>query len=258
MVDRKKCQGCRDGAGFDLPITMAFQPIVNTHVGKTFAYESLVRGADGTGAEAVFAQVNDANKYAFDQKCRQTAIEHATKLGLGTDATLLSINFLPNAVYEPRACIRLTLEIAEKTGFPIENIMFEFTEVEALDAEHILNILHAYHALGFKTAIDDFGAGFSGLNLLSRFQPDVVKLDMQLIRNIDVSPVKRAIVMHLAQMMEDLGVLLVCEGIETLAEFTVLEDLGVNLMQGYYFARPTIGALPKVDYSTPEQRLSAG
>lgn len=244
MVDRKKCKACRDGESFDIPITMAFQPIIDVQTATVFAYEALLRGTDGTGAGAILSQVTDDNKYAFDQRCRVTAIELANKLNLAQEGALLSINFLPNAVYDPRACIRLTLEIAEKTGFPIENIMFEFTEVERLDTDHVLNILETYNNLGFKTAIDDFGAGFSGLDLLSKYQPDVVKLDMALIRDIDKSPVKRTMVKHLSRMIEDLGATLVCEGVETQDESKVLQDLGIKLMQGYLFAKPEIETLP--------------
>ncbi|NNE88431.1 MAG: EAL domain-containing protein, partial [Silicimonas sp.] len=120
MSDRKTCQACRDGTTFDTPITMAFQPIVNLETRTIFAQEALLRGIDGASADEIFATVNVANRYSFDQRCRQTALETATDLKLEHDRTLLSINFLPNAVYEPRACIKLTLEIAEKTGFPIE------------------------------------------------------------------------------------------------------------------------------------------
>lgn len=245
MTDRKKCQACRDGVSFDLPITMAFQPILDTHAGEVVAYEALLRGVDGQGAGAILSQVTDANRYAFDQNCRVTAIERATSLGLAREGAFLSINFLPNAVYEPRACIRLTLETAIKTGFPVENIMFEFTETERLDTAHLLNILHTYRSLGFKTAIDDFGAGFAGLDLLSKFQPDIVKLDMALIRDIDQSPIKRTMVQHTFNMLKDLGILLVCEGVETQPEYNVLTDLGINLMQGYLFAKPAIKTLPK-------------
>jgi EAL domain-containing protein (putative c-di-GMP-specific phosphodiesterase class I) len=168
------CEGCRDGAAFALPITMAFHSIVDVKERRVFAHEALVRGADGQGAGAVLAQVSPANRYAFDQKCRVKAIELASELELAADGSLLSINFLPNAVYEPRACIRLTLAAALRTGFPIQKIIFEFTEVERLDSAHLLNILRSYRAMGFKTAIDDFGAGYAGLGLLSEFQPDFV------------------------------------------------------------------------------------
>jgi EAL domain-containing protein (putative c-di-GMP-specific phosphodiesterase class I) len=237
------CVGCKDGAGFDLPITMAFQPIVNVSTQTVFAYEALVRGKDGAGAGQVLAQIADHNRYAFDQVCRTTAIELAAGLDMAATGANLSINFLPNAVYEPRACIRATLAAAMRTGFPVNKIIFEFTESEAMDADHILNILRSYRAMGFKTAIDDFGAGYAGLGLLTLFQPDIVKLDMALIRDIDTDPVKRTIVRNTLNMLRDLGVEPVCEGIETPAEQEVLRDLGVDLMQGYLLARPALEAL---------------
>lgn len=240
------CAGCRDGVGFDLPITMAFQPIVDVRSETAFAYEALIRGQGGLGASEVLAQVSADNRYAFDQLCRTTAIEWASRLDLAGDGASLSINFLPNAVYEPRACIRTTLAAAMRTGFPVTRIIFEFTETEAMDTDHILNILRSYRAMGFKTAIDDFGAGFAGLGLLSKFQPDIVKLDMDLIRGIDADPVKRAIVQNTLNMLHDLGVEPVCEGVETLDEHDVLRDMGVSLMQGYLFAKPMIEGLSPI------------
>ncbi|AQR62801.1 diguanylate phosphodiesterase [Brevundimonas sp. LM2] len=240
------CVACRDGTGFDLPITMAFQPIANIETQTVFAYEALVRGQDGSGAGAVLAQVSHDNRYAFDQLCRKTAIELAAGLDMAAGGSHLSINFLPNAVYEPRACIRVTLAAAMRTGFPIDRIIFEFTEDESMDTNHILNILRSYRAMGFKTAIDDFGAGYAGLGLLSKFQPDIVKLDMALVRDIDTDPVKRTIVRHTLGMLRDLGIEPVCEGIETVGEHDALRDLGVTLMQGYLLAKPVIAALPPV------------
>lgn len=243
MTATKSCDGCRDGAGFETPITMAFQPIVDVSAGTVFAHEALVRGVAGEGAGEILGQVSDQNRYAFDQQCRITAIDLAAKLGMAQQGANLSINFLPNAVYEPRACIRLTLAAAMRVGFPLNRIIFEFTEVERLDTNHILNILRSYRAMGFQTAIDDFGAGYAGLGLLSKFQPDIVKLDMDLIRDIDTSTVKQTIVAATLGMLRDLGVTPLCEGVETLAEYETLRHLGVDLMQGYLLAKPALAAL---------------
>ncbi len=242
------CLACRNGDGFDRPITMAFQPIVDVRTERVFAYEALVRGKDGRAAADILAGVSADNRYAFDQLCRKTAIEEASVLGIASAGANLSINFLPNAVYEPRACIRITLEAAMQAGFPVSNIIFEFTEDEAIDANHILNILRVYRAMGFKTAIDDFGAGFAGLGLLTKFQPDIVKLDMALIRNIDADRVKRTIARNTLSMLRDLGIEPVCEGIESIGEHDALRDLGVSLMQGYFFAKPAVAALPRVTW----------
>jgi len=234
---------------------MAFQPIVDIADGTIFAHEALVRGVEGEGAAHVLSAVSETNRYAFDQECRVKAIELATSLGLPGQEGLLSINFMPNAVYEPRACIRLTLATALRTGFPLNRILFEFTENEKLDVDHLLNILRTYRALGFKTAIDDFGAGYAGLNLLSQFQPDIVKLDMDLIRGIDGSAVKQRILTHTLALLSDLGVKAVCEGVETRAELTTLRDLGVRLIQGYVLARPAFEGL--VDMTAVDRAVKA-
>ncbi|WP_293853657.1 EAL domain-containing protein [uncultured Alsobacter sp.] len=245
------CQGCRDGAAFDLPITMAFQPIVDLEERRVFAHEALVRGAGGEGAAFVLERVTDASRYAFDQTCRVKAIELASQLGIVEQGTLLSINFLPNAVYEPRACIRSTLQTAMRTGFPVSQILFEFTEAEKLDAAHVLTILRAYRSMGFKTAIDDFGGGYAGLGLLVDFQPDYVKLDMGLIRGIDRDRARQVVVGRTLEMLRDLGVIPICEGVETQAEQETLAGMGVRLMQGYLFARPGLSSLPEPAWPRP-------
>jgi EAL domain-containing protein (putative c-di-GMP-specific phosphodiesterase class I) len=211
--------------------------------GNAFGHEALVRGIDGQGAQSVLSEVDGDNRYYFDQQCRVKAIELAAKLYPAQTDLKLSINFMPNAVYEPRACIRLTLATAESVGFQLENIIFEFTENEALDTPHVLNILKTYREIGFKTAIDDFGAGHAGLSLLAKFQPDIVKIDMDLIRDIDSDRAKRTVVKHTLGMLEELGVTPLCEGIETKAELAVLQDMGVNLVQGYLLAKPLFEGL---------------
>ncbi|AVO46471.1 EAL domain-containing protein [Phreatobacter cathodiphilus] len=230
------CAGCRDGRAFPLAFSMAFQPIVHAGSGEVFAYEALVRGAAGEGAATVLGAVDAGNRYAFDQQCRVKAIELAAA---GAPASArLSINFMPNAVYEPRACIRLTLATAERVGFPLDRIIFEFTENEQMDPMHVADIVRTYRDIGFATAIDDFGAGHAGLGLLTRFQPDIVKLDMNLIRDIDTDGARRILVRHTLAMLADLGITTICEGVETPGELAALRDLGVDLIQGYVLARP--------------------
>lgn len=251
------CNGCRDGAAFDMPFSMAFQPIFDLCSGTIFAQEALVRGINGEGAHTVLSRVDDANRYAFDQQCRVKAIEMSSARRAPTDRSGLSINFMPQAVYEPRACIRLTLDAARRTGFPLNQIIFEFTETERLDAGHVLNILNTYREIGFKTAIDDFGAGFAGLGLLSRFRPDIVKIDMELIRGIDRDRSKQVILKHSLAMLEDLGIVPICEGIETQAELVTVQDFGVRLVQGYALGRPVFAGDPRSSAATPRDKQEA-
>ena len=250
------CDGCRDGEGFPTSFSMAYQPIVDMRTRTVFAYEALVRGIAGEGAVSVLDMVTPQNRYAFDQGCRIKAIGLAAELGMATAGPLLSINFLPNAVYEPSACIRLTLGVARRTGFPLDRLIFEFTEGERVEHEHLGRIITAYKALGFRTAIDDFGAGYSGLTLLAKFQPDIVKLDMELVRDIDTDRVKRLLVAGMVGVCREIGVEVLAEGIETRGEHEVLLDLGVWLQQGYLMARPGFERLPEVSWPTPA-RVSA-
>ncbi len=230
-----------------MPITMAFQPIVDIRTDTVFAYEALVRGVGGQSAGAVLASVGPDMIYKFDQLCRVTAIELAGRLFAADGTAKLSINFMPNAVYEPDACIRASLAAAARVGFDPRRLMFEFTEDERMhDVSHVRRIIDAYRARGFTTAIDDFGAGYAGLGLLADLHPDIIKLDMALIRTIDTSASRRTIVAGVARIAEALGVRCIAEGIETDGELQTLRDVGIYLCQGYYLARPAVEALPDV------------
>ena len=222
---------------------MAFQPIVDVVDRSIFAYEALVRGVNGEGAGSIFAQLTDDNLYAFDQRCRVKAIELAASIGLMDGDAKLSINFMPRAIYEPRACIKLTLETGRRCAIPPERLIFEFTETEQTDKAKLAEILTLYRALGFETALDDFGSGYAGLSLLADMPPGILKLDMALIRNIDSDPVRHAIVKNLFALGKDLGVKILCEGVETEAELLTLRHLGARLVQGYYICRPAFEAL---------------
>jgi EAL domain-containing protein (putative c-di-GMP-specific phosphodiesterase class I) len=235
------CAECAAGAGLGFDFSMAFQPIVNATTGQVFAQEALARGLQGEPARHVFQHVNENNRYAFDQACRVKAIQLGTDLQIDS---LISINFMPNAVYRPELCIRTTIEAAETYRFPIEKIIFEFTEDEEItDVSHIRDIVRHYKERGFLTALDDFGAGYAGLNLLAEIQTDLVKLDMALIRGIDQDRRRQAIVKGMLALCRELSTQVIAEGVETREEYVALRDLGIELFQGYYFARPAFRAL---------------
>ena len=247
------CEGCRQ-AGKPFDLAMAFQPIVDLETGRAWAYEALVRGPNGESAGEILAAVTPENRYAFDQQCRVAAITQAVETGIVDTGARLSINFLPNAVYSPVACIQLTLKTAAAVGFPADRLIFEFTENEEMvDSGHVANIVETYRRMGFSTAMDDFGAGHAGIALLSRFQTDIVKLDMALIRDLDASVPRRMIVEGLVRMFERMSIAVVAEGIETLSEYETLCSIGVRYMQGYLLARPGFRTLPA--YELPQSML---
>lgn len=235
------CAQCANGAGLSFDFSFAFQPIVDVIERGVWSYEALVRGVNGESAFSVLEQVDDHNRYRFDQACRVKIIKLASRLNM---KTRLNINFFPNAIYKPELCIRTTLAVAQETGFPIENIVFEITEGERIrDEEHLIGIIEAYKHLGFFIAIDDFGAGYAGLNLLATYQPDSIKLDIALIREIHNNRPRQAIVKAIVGVCNELNIDLIAEGVETKEEYLFLKSLGIRYFQGYYFARPAFEAL---------------
>jgi len=244
-TDVQACVQCRQGQKLDFELRFAFQPIVDIGERRIVAYEALVRGPNGEGAAQVLRRVTRENLYLFDQSCRNEAIRGASRLGI---RERISINFLPNAVYHPSTCIRSTLAAARECEFPIENIIFEVSEGERVqDRDHLVRIIRAYDELGFCTAIDDFGAGYAGLELLAGYQPDILKLDMGLVRGIDSSRPRQAILKGIQTMCAELDAQLLAEGIETPAERDYLAASGIRLMQGYLFGRPDMRALDGID-----------
>jgi EAL domain-containing protein (putative c-di-GMP-specific phosphodiesterase class I) len=240
-----------------MQFSMAFQPIVNINAGSVYAYEALVRGPQGQGAGTVLSQVTDENLYAFDQSCRVQALTLASQLGLTNSGAMLSINFLPGAVYSPAACIQLTLKTAREVNFPLDKLIFEVTEGEKVqNPDHLEAIAREYKKHGFKIAIDDFGAGFANLTLLADISADIVKLDMALTRNLHLRRKARYIVQSFVQLCRKMDVPLIAEGVETNEEYVALQDCGIELMQGYLLAKPAFEALPS--FTLPNTSSAAG
>lgn len=244
LLTPSACHACKDGIAQPFQFSMAFQPIVDTDTGIAFAYEALVRGIQGESASTILRQITDANRYAFDQSCRVTAITLAARLGLAQTGARLSINFMPGAVYSPVACIQTTLATARQVGFPCDQLIFEITEAEKVrNGAHLRSIVTEYQRHGFRVALDDFGAGYSGFNLLADFPADILKLDMDLTRNLHARPRAMTIVRSLASLARTLGTTLIAEGVETPDEYAALRDCGIPLMQGYLFATPLFESL---------------
>jgi EAL domain-containing protein (putative c-di-GMP-specific phosphodiesterase class I) len=243
LFDESYCDQCACGEGLDFSFTFAFQPIVDADNKSVYAYEALVRGPEGESAWSVLSQVNENNRYSFDQICRVKAVKLAVRLDM---QTMLSINFMPNAVYNPEYCIRTTLAAAQAAKFDTRKIIFELVETENLDSlEHLVNIIKSYQQMGFKTALDDFGTGYSRYNILIASPPDILKLDMELIRDIHRVPNKQAVVAGIMAMMSQLGGKVLAEGVETEEEYFWLRSQGISLFQGYLFAKPGFQMLPE-------------
>jgi EAL domain-containing protein (putative c-di-GMP-specific phosphodiesterase class I) len=232
--------------GPDPNFTFAFQPIVDTEAREVLSYEALIRGPGNQPAYQILEQVPAERLHLFDEKARMEAISLATRLGIGTD---LNLNFLPRSLYSSPTAVLSTLEAANRHHLPITRIVLEVTEGEVIvDMAHFADQINEYRGLGVKLAIDDFGAGYSGLNLLVNFQPDQIKLDMFLVRGIDGHGPRQAIVRAIEQVCSDLGIDVIAEGVETIAEYEWLANHGVRLFQGYLFAKPGFESFPPIHY----------
>jgi blue light- and temperature-responsive anti-repressor len=147
------------------------------------------------------------------------------------------------------AGLNSTIEAAERYRFPLKRMIIEVTEVHAIaDPARFAGVLNEYRRAGLQLAIDDFGAGYAGLSLLSEFQPDIVKLDMGLVRGIQTNGPRQAIVKAIWQVCVDLGIDFLVEGVETTDEYSWFTDLGAYIYQGYLFAKPMFEGMPAIDF----------
>ena len=226
---------------YNFAASFAFQPIVDVESQKVFAYEALVRGRSNEPAASVFAALQSSELHAFDRAARVQAIKLAAALGLDTG---LSLNFLPQALETMPDAISSTIDAARAAGLSERKIFLEVTEGELIrDPAGFSVTINQYRASGIHLAIDDFGAGQSGLNLLADFQPDVIKIDMHLVRSIDSKGPRQAIVRAVIQACDDLGIEVIAEGIETAPEYQWFKRAGIRLFQGYLFGRPAFECL---------------
>jgi EAL domain-containing protein (putative c-di-GMP-specific phosphodiesterase class I) len=226
---------------------MAFHPIVDVEAETVWGYEALVRGTGGETALSLLDRVTDHNRFRFDVACRVKAIELAGELFPRNENLRLAINIMPDAIQASKNAIKSSLEAARRVGFDHRRVLFEFNETKRTgDVSHLAHMIDDHRRIGFKTAIDDFGTGYAGLAFIAKAQPDLIKIDMDLIRGIGGTPGKQMVVAGIVSIARGLNIEVAAEGIETVTEVRVLRAAGVRLQQGYYFAKPKIGLLPSI------------
>jgi EAL domain-containing protein (putative c-di-GMP-specific phosphodiesterase class I) len=222
----------------------AFQPIVDTVAREVFSYEALIRGPVGESAWSVLGRVPSAQRYLFDRDTRVAAIALAAKLGVNCR---LNLNFLPQGLYLCADSVSAALEASARSGLPVERLILEVTEGEVIDDQANFSArLNEFRSLGLSVAIDDFGAGYAGLGLLAAWQPDLIKIDIELVHDIHLIRAKQTIVAGVVSIARALDVQVLAEGVENEDELTVLRATGISLFQGYYFAEPALMALPEI------------
>jgi EAL domain-containing protein (putative c-di-GMP-specific phosphodiesterase class I) len=242
----------------DIPrFSMAFQPIVDVSNGSAYAYEALVRSMTGDAANSVLSRVPRRNFHLFDKACRSRAITVAMECGLlNSPKAKLCVNVNPNAAIAETSHLRLTCDEAVEMGFPLDRLVLELVEDDEIcDFDELKRIVDDYRSCGVKIAMDDFGAGYSGLKLLSKLQPDIIKLDMELVSRVQTDRTSEVIVRAIVQACFELNITTIAEGVETYDTAMRLRDMGVLFQQGYYFARPAFEKLPVATFVLPEMSI---
>lgn len=224
-------------------VTFAFQPIVNIHTGRTYAVEALVRNVDKLG----FSGIPDFFDYAWnagilyrvDLVLRQLAISQFARTEALSDTKLfynVDGRSFESADHHPRQ----TMSLLDRYRIPSENFVLELSEgYNNLAAKHLSEALETCRKHNYRIAVDDFGRGFSEMQMLYEYQPDYIKIDRFFINGLADDSKKRLFVTSIVNLAHVLGISVLAEGVETEREFLACKSIGCDLVQGFYVARPT-------------------
>ncbi|WP_062514059.1 EAL domain-containing protein [Halobacillus sp. KGW1] len=215
------------------------QPILNMKDSSIFGYEALLRtkGRQVNPGELFDYAARSGLQSMLDQKARRAAVQaKAEHLQPGQH---IFINFLPSTIYVPEFCLKHTFQIVEEFSIDPADLVFEVVETEKItDVRHLKGILDTYKSSGMRVALDDVGAGYSTIEMLSLLQPDIVKIDRSYINGCAGDPIKQQFLFEVLQRADKLGIDVLAEGIETVEEWNWLQSQGVGYGQGFYIDKP--------------------
>lgn len=224
-------------------ISPVYQPIVSLSTGEIFGYEALSRfdlqrnESDTVSTRDIFQTAyQNGQLWDLERLCRKKALEGARHISHGLK---LFLNVSPNVIHDNQFRSGFTNKYLNKYGISATDVVFELTEHMAIEnMDSFKSVLNHYRRQGYETALDDVGAGESGLNTLLALNPTYLKLDMEIIRDIEKHHNKRSLVKAFVQFANTSDTILIAEGIETEKELAVLSELGVDYGQGFYLGRP--------------------
>ena len=222
-------------------VRTVFQPIIDLNSRETLGYEGLTRGPQGTEYESPYMLFDVANEsdllFELDRLCRRSALTSASRL---KGDTKLFVNLLPTTIRDPEFQGERMLAFLEENNLSPSRIVLEITERLAIENYDLfLEAMKVFTDLGFSIAIDDMGSGYSGLEKIVHMNPQYLKFDLMMVRDIDTSFVKREMLKAIHSLASNVGGHVIAEGIETVEELETLLELGIPYGQGFLFARPT-------------------
>ncbi len=221
-------------------VTSVFQPIIDCKEGSILGYEALSRGPSDSPLHSPAVMFNNAARLGrlseLEVVCRERSVYNFFQKKL---SGLLFLNVSPMALTDPGYPRGKSVELLQKLGHSPSRIVIELSEKYPMeDTNALCKMLEYYRSLGFKTAIDDLGSGYAGLRLWSELRPDYVKIDGHFIANIDNDPVKREFVRGIIELSDNIGCEVIAEGVETAEEHDTINQMGISIAQGFYFAKP--------------------
>jgi EAL domain-containing protein (putative c-di-GMP-specific phosphodiesterase class I) len=221
-------------------ISTVYQPIVTLKDGNLLGYESLSRGPKNSEIEApviLFTLAEETGLvFELDRLCRKRAIVNAKGKERGKK---LFVNTLPNLIYDPDFEASQFAKFLESNDMPIDDIVFEITERNAIDQySHFKQAISYYTNVGIAIAIDDVGAGYSSLEAIMEIKPRYVKIDASIVRGSSTSTGKREMVKALHALAKSINAETIAEGVENKEDLKVIKELGIDHAQGYYLAKP--------------------
>ncbi len=225
-------------------IKTVFQPIISLKNGTLLGHEALSRitcDSEIKNPDMLFGIAGEYNRlWDLELLCRTKALEAAYKFMIPPYSKKLFINVNPNILHDVNFKKGFTSDFLLQFQIEPQNVIFEITERNViLDMGGFLSTIDHYRSQDYKIAIDDAGAGYSGLNLISDINPNYIKLDMKLIRDINMDHLKYALVKGMVELSKASNISLIAEGIETREEMETLITLGVQYGQGYYIQKPS-------------------
>lgn len=223
----------------------AFQPIIEPPAGHITSLEALIRNKDGGSPASFFASIDHNKRYEIDLNSKSVAFALAKEIDIGDHK--ISINILPMSLVVVPDAVEFLLQEIKKYGLMPEQVIVEVTEDEMISGfSQFSSAIKKLRVSGMGLAIDDFGAGYAGLSLLTKIQPDKVKIDREIITNIHLSGPKQAVVRSIISCCHELEIAVVAEGIERIEEWCWLESAGIKRFQGFLFALPELNGVGEI------------
>lgn len=233
----------------DFELHSAFQPVISLIHHRTIGYEGLVRpyyNGEGTSPDKLFKTLG-SNAFAseLDRTCRTLHLMNAGLVNVAQSNGWLFLNIDANTIMEDFYTADEIRRALDPIGFRPEHLVLEILEKNIEDPRRLAHFVEHYKQMGFKIALDDFGAGESNFERIHTIHPSIVKLDRTIIQNLALGYNGVNILKRVVSLLREMGSMVLIEGVETEEQAMMVMETDADLVQGFYFCKPVIGTPPK-------------